>query len=78
MVGSVTINTGSEIAIGKKVSFTINSPEGLAAIKAWIKGGDNAGFLLATDELSAGQNTIGFYASEATDSSGRPKLEIKN
>jgi hypothetical protein len=78
LVGSVTINTGSEIAIGKKVSFTINSPEGLAAIKAWIKGGDNAGFLLATDELSAGQNTIGFYASEATDSSGRPKLEIKN
>lgn len=78
LVSSVAIDTGAGVPIGKKIVFTISSPEGLAAIKSWINGDDNAGFLLTTDELSTGQNTIGFYASEATDSSGRPKLEIQN
>lgn len=77
LLDGLTINPSS-VTVGETLSFTIDSPEGLAAIESWINGGDNAGFLLVTDELSGGQNAMIFYSSNATDESVRPMLEIRS
>ncbi|QHI68532.1 DNRLRE domain-containing protein [Tichowtungia aerotolerans] len=76
VLSSVSVDTAS-VAVGDTVTFTIDSAEGLAAIASWIQGGDNAGFLLVTDETAASQNALIFHSSEVSDESVRPALTVQ-
>jgi len=75
LLDSVFIDT-SAIAVGKKLTFFIDTPEGIAALTSWIRGGVNPGFLLTTDENPIGQNAIHVGSSEHGTVSRRPVLRI--
>jgi len=74
LLGSVNI-VNNDVAVGGKVSFTLNST-GLAAIESWINGGDNAGFFIATDEGDAFQNAVLFGSKEHATAAYRPELAV--
>lgn len=64
------------IGIGGQIAFTIDTVAGLAALVSWTTGGLNAGFLLATDELSTGTENLFFASSEHANSAWWPTLSI--
>jgi hypothetical protein len=64
------------IAVGTPVTFRIDSPDGLAALEKWARGGSNAGFLLATDEVSGGQNALLVASREHGTAAWRPTLTV--
>ncbi|MDA3923879.1 MAG: DNRLRE domain-containing protein [Kiritimatiellae bacterium] len=75
LLDSVFIDT-SAIAVGKELTFVIDTPAGLAALTSWVRGGTNPGFLLTTDESPAGQNAIHVASKEHGTASRRPVLRI--
>ena len=64
------------IAVGDKITYYIESEEGLAALERWADGGVNEGFLLTTDEASSGQNALMVGSREHPTQSYRPVLSI--
>ncbi len=74
-LGSVTVNVNT-INVGTNITFTIASPEGLAALEHWARGETNAGFLLATDETSGGLNALLVGSREHGTAAYRPLLRI--
>jgi len=75
LLGTVQIDVTNTV-IGTVYTFTVDSPEGVNALTNWAAGGDNAGFLLATDEASGGQNAVYFGSKENTTATRRPKLTV--
>jgi hypothetical protein len=65
--------------LGTSYTFTVNTPAGLNALTNWAAGGDNAGFLLTTDEGSVtnAQNAIYFGSKENANAARRPKLTVR-
>ncbi len=76
LLGTVQVDVTNTV-LGQVFTFTIDSPEGINALTNWAAGGDNAGFLLATDEASGGQNAIYFGSKENTNAARRPKLTVR-
>jgi hypothetical protein len=76
LLGTVQVDVTNTV-LGQVFTFTIDSPEGISALTNWAAGGDNAGFLLATDEGSGGQNAIYFGSKENTNAARRPKLTVR-
>jgi hypothetical protein len=74
-LAAATVNTGT-INVGTNIVFHIETPEGLAALERWARGGVNAGFLLATDETSSGQNALLVGSREHTTAARRPTLRV--
>jgi len=70
-LGTVQVDVTNTV-LGTVFTFTIDSPAGLNALTNWAAGGANAGFLLATDEASGGQNAIYFGSKENTNAARRP------
>jgi hypothetical protein len=75
LLNSVTIDVDT-IAVGSTLTFIIDSPEGLSALNDWTQGSPNPGFLLTTDESSAGRNALFFGTHENSNESSRPVLRI--
>jgi len=75
LLDTATINANT-INVGSKIVFYIETSEGLAALERWARGGANAGFLLATDEASTGQNALMVGSSEHATTSYRPTLRV--
>ena len=75
LLDTVDIDT-SNMWVGKKLTFIIDTPEGLAALTSWIRGGSNPGFLLATDENPIGMNAIHVGTKEHGTADRRPVLRI--
>lgn len=74
-LATATINA-STINVGTNIVFYIESPEGLAILERWAKGGTNAGLLLTTDEASSGQNALFAASREHATASYRPTLRV--
>ncbi len=75
LLGSLTINVTNQV-VGDKLTFTIATPEGLAALATWAAGGDNAGLFMTTDEIFGGQNAIYVGSKENATASTRPQLTV--
>lgn len=75
LLDTVDVDT-SAIAVGQKLTFYIDTPEGLAALTSWIRGGANPGVLLTTDEKPIGTNAIHVGSKEHGTASRRPVLRI--
>ncbi len=74
-LAAATINAGT-INVGTNIVFYIESPESLAVLERWAKGGTNAGLLLTTDEASSGQNALFVGSREHSTASYRPTLRV--
>ncbi len=75
LLATATIDVNTFV-IGSTVTFFIESPEGLAALETWARGGTNAGFLLTTDEASGGMNALQVASSEYATVASRPTLRV--
>ena len=75
LLDSVSVDV-DDIAVGSTLTFTVDSPEGLSALNDWTQGDPNPGFLLTTDETSAGRNALFFGTQENSTTINRPKLTI--
>ena len=75
LLATVAIDVDT-ITNGQKIVFTLDSPEAVAAVKAWCDDDTNAGLLLASDEASGGQNALVFASSENSTSASRPQLAV--
>jgi len=74
-LATATVNA-STINVGTNIVFCIESPEGLATLERWARGGTNAGLLLTTDEASPGQNALFVGSREHATASYRPTLRV--
>mgnify|MGYP001159183389 FL=1 len=75
LLASATIDVAT-VTNGQKIVFDLVSPEALAALESWARGGTNAGLLLASDEASTGQNALAFASAEHADVDDRPALIV--
>ena len=77
-VGSAFVGSALQYADKDAIDIPILSKEGETAIKRWVNGGTNAGFLITGKETptSDGKRTFDFLCKEDKGSAGGPKLLI--